>query len=593
MANTTFIDASELDFTSYKEKLKQFLKSQDRFKDYDFDGSDISVMLDLLAFNTYQNGFMLNMVGSEMFQDTAILRESVVSHAKELNYVPRSRNSSTALVDVSITPIDQPSLIVIPKFYSFVSNSPAQNRSYIFSTNEAITIRNNGGRYEVSNVTIFEGRVVNEFFTANTSTRYLISSANCDISSLDVNVQASRTDTSNTTFRLAEDLHGITGDSDVYFLQGAERDQYEIVFGNGVIGRKLSDGNIVKLTYRDCSGPDGDGLTRFSPAGTISGYANINVSTSQGQRSSGGAEREGIDSIRFNAPRHYAVQGRAINSDDYATMVRARFPTIQSLTVFGGEELPQKRYGKVVISAKPFGGQFTTSAMKSSILSYLKDRNSVEIVPIFLDPDFFYVEVTSNVYYDINATNKTTNDMISTVNKAIMKYADTSLSDFRKNFLLSRLGSAIDNADNAIVSNDTSVRFVKRLAPALGINQTIVIDFSTPLSTAMRGVNTVESSFFTYTVGETAYNAYIADDGNGKLNIYTQGADGKATVLVGNVGKVDYTKGSIVSNPLIFTDYRGYINFYVRTLARDLAVVRNQILLIDPVDIAVNLYKAI
>lgn len=592
MATTTFIDASELDFTSYKEKLKTFLKSQDRFKDYDFDGSDISVMLDLLAFNTYQNGFMLNMTGSEMFQDTAVMRESVVSHAKELNYVPRSRTSSIAAVDVSISPIDQPSLIVIPKFYSFVSQSPAQNRSYIFSTNEAITIRNNGGEYLASNVAVYEGRVVTEYFTANTSSRFLISSANCDISSLDVNVQASRTDTSNTTFTKAEKLYGLSGESDVYFLQGAERDQYEILFGNGVIGRKLSDGNVVKITYRDCSGAEGDGLTRFAPAGTIDGYANINVSTTQGQKSSGGGEREDVESIRFNAPRHYAVQGSAINADDYVTMVRENFPSIQTVTVFGGEELPQKRYGKVVVAAKPFGGQFVTNALKSSIINYLSDRNSVEIDPIFLDPDFFYAEVTSNVYYFPDNTSKTTNDMESTINDAIMKYSNSSLSDFKKSFLLSRLSNAIDRSDASIDSNDTSVRFVKRIAPVLGIAQTIIIDFSTPLSVSTRGVNTVESSYFTYTVQDVNYTAYIADDGNGKLNIYTQGADNKDIILVSNIGKVNYAKGSIVTNPLFFTDYRGYINFYVRTVSRDLKVTRNQILQIDPVDISVNLFKA-
>lgn len=592
MATTGFIDASDLDFTAYKEKLKTFLKSQDRFKDFNFDGSDLSVMLDLLAFNTYQNGFMLNMVGSEMFQDTAQLRESAVSHAKELNYVPRSRNSSRALVNVTVSPNDNPSMIVIPKFYSFVSSSTSANRSYIFSTAEEVMIRNNGGFYVANNVPIFEGRVVTEYFVANTSSRFLISSANVDITSLDVNVQNSRMDTTNTSFGRADSLHGLSGNSNVYFLQGAASDKYEIEFGNGVAGRKLVPGNVVRVTYRDCSGEEGDALTRFSPAGTLDGYSDINVTLSQGQASTGGSERETIESIKFNAPRHYATQGRSINNDDYISMVRQQFPTIESLAVFGGEQMPQKRYGKVVIAAKPYGGTFITNALKNSIQDYIGQRNSVGIDPIFVDPDIFYVEVASSVYYNINRTSKTTNDMSATVMTAIQKYATESLSDFSKDFHASRLETVIDNADVSIVSNETSTRVAKRKAPLLGQAQTIIIDYSVPLATNIKGVNTIESTYFTYTFADVDYSAYIADDSLGNLHIYTVGLDAKPYVLVAQIGKINYETGNLVTNPIIYTGYQGYISFYARTRSRDFNISRNQILLIDPLDVNINLYKA-
>lgn len=592
MANNTPTNVSNLDVSSYRESLNEFLKGNPALKDYSYEGSNISVELDILSFNTYNNAFLLNMVASEMWQDSAVLRDSAVSHSKELNYVPRSRVSSTALVNVTVSPTDNPSIVVIPKFYSFVSQSQSTGRSYIFSTDEPIVIRNNGGSFVANNVQIFEGRVVTEFFVANSSVRYLISSPNVDISSIQVNVQNSQTDTANTNYDYAENLYGLSDASTVYFLQGAEANKYEILFGNGITGRKMVDGNVVKVTYRDCSASDGDGIALFSPAGAISGYTNVTVATVNNQRSSGGAERESIESIKFNAPRHYATQGRAINQGDYETIIRQKFPVVQSLSVYGGENLPQKQYGKVAISAKPYGGQTLTQAVKNSIASYISEINSVEIIPIFVDPEFFYTEIKSDVYYNTDATSKTTNDMEATVLTAIMSFGTNNLSDYRKNLYRSRLETAINSADNSIVSNQTMTRVIKRKSPFIGVGQTVIINYNTALNTTVIGQRAIESSAFTYTLNGADYSVYFGDDGKGALNLYPINENGAELALVANVGTVDYTKGIVTTTSLIYTAYQNYISFYARPVSKDYSINLNQILLIDPTDVSINLYKA-
>jgi hypothetical protein len=583
-----FVDASALDVVAAKESLKTFLQNQDRFKDYNFEGSDINVLLDLLAVNSYRHAFLLNMVGSEMFQDTAQLRESVVSHAKELNYLPRT--SASTLVNISISPTDAPAIVVIPKFYTLVSQSSLTNETYVFSTAETITVRNNGGQYIGYNIPVFEGRVVTEYFVANTDTRYLINSANVDISSIDVNVQNSISDTANTTFKFADSLYGLTNQTPVYFLQGAEAEKYEIVFGNGLTGRKLDSGNLVKVTYRDTSGSNGNGLTRFSPAGTIDGYTNIVVTLAGNQASTGGAEKEGIDSIKFNAPRHYSTQGNAVVETDFQTLILQKFPSIESLTVFGGEKLLQKKYGKVVICAKPYNAQYISNGLKNQILDYIRGLTTVSIDPIFINADYFYLEASVSVYYDPTLTPKSPNDIESIVIDSIKKYEDDHLNDFTSDFRFSRLTNYIDNSDLSVVSNNTSTRIIKRYAPPKGIAVTTSFTYGAPLSTNRNDVYALESSYFTYSIGDTDYYVRMRDDGKGNINIY-QSVNNNEVVLALKVGTVSYTTGAIQLNSLNIKDYLGYINIYVRTQDRDFIISRNQMLLIDADDLDITVYN--
>lgn len=585
-----FLSTEELDFETYRDALKEYLRGQDVFKDYDFDGSNMSVLIDLLARNTYHNAYYLNMIGSEAFLDSAQLRESVVSRSKELNYVPRSRVSSAANVNIQILATGNTNLITIPKYYtiSAVSNEGA----FIFSTDEQIVVRADAGLYFANNVTVYEGRVVSEYFVANTNSRYVVSSANVDITSLEVNVTNSVTDTANSNWTKASNLYGLDGRSEVFFVQGSQGDKYEVVFGNGVTGKAIQGGNVIKLTYRDTTGPDADGLTRFQPVSKIDGF-DVVVTLADTVGSYGGAERETIPSIKFNAPRHFATQDRAITKGDYIALIRNRFPQVEKIAVFGGEELEEKRYGKVVIAIKPYGAQAAPDALKNLIQAYISNRTSVAIDPIFVDPDYFYVAVDTKVYIDAQATSKSISGMKSVVLNAVSNYSKTNLTDFASDLRTSRLTAAIDNADSAIVSNDTAIKIIKRISPKKKQAESFVIEYKAPFKVSLDKTTITSSRFFFYNASNnTTYTAYIRDDGKGKLGIYTSDSLGRETRLRDDLGTVDYTKGKLFLNNLYVDDYAGYIAIYAEMVYKDFAIQQNQILTIDPDDVVVTIEKA-
>lgn len=593
MANNTFLSTSELDFDAYKTKLKTYLQGQAQFKDYDFDGSNMSVLLDIMAYNTYVNGFYLNMIGSEMFLDTAQLRESAVSKAKELNYVPRSRVSAKSVVKLTISGVTNgPSTITIPKGYYF--SVTANSATYLFSTTEAHVLRYENNLYQSANLDVYEGRVVTEFFTVNSTSRYILSSSNVDVSSIEVVVQNSNTDTTETVFHRAYNLYGLVDTSPVFFVQGYSDTKYEVVFGNGKTGKKLTNGNIARITYRDCNGFAGNRLKPTKAVNSLDGYTNIKVTlVSAG---SGGAEREEIDSIRFNAPRHFASQDRAVTKDDYSILIRNNFPTIEAIAVFGGEELAQKRYGKVVIATKPYDGEITPDSIKNEISSFLAGRTSVAIDPIFADPDYFYLKIVSGISYNSATTTKTTSDIESVVRDQIDNYRDSYLFDFNADFRYSKMTAMIDEADTSVVSNDTRVHIIKRIYPVLAASFTTKIYFNNEFTS--EGIRyklpkghdpIVYSSAFTY---KGTRNSYIQDDGLGNLYIYKKDAAGTITVLAQSVGSVDYTKGTVTITNLVVDSYTGHISIYAVPNAKDVVVRRNQIILIDQADVTITVDQA-
>lgn len=341
MANG-FLTTTELDFTSYRDSLKTYLSQQDIFKDYDFEGSNMAVLLDVLAYNTYMNGQYLNMVGSEMFLDTAVLRESIVSHAKELNYTPRSRTAPVAYVDITIdTGEDTPDTLTIPKYFRINGYSP-NNEVYSFTTDETVIIRANNGIYRAANVAIYEGNIVREVFIANNTARYLLQSANVDVSSINVTVKASQAATIEEKWNKKTFLFGLQATDKVFFTQGAEDHKYELVFGNGDIGLALDDGNVVNVVYRETNGTEGNGLDRFVSPDAVDSYDTITVSTILG--AAGGSEHESDDEIKFNAPRYFPTQERAITVEDFIALTKNQFPSLQVVTAFGGEEVEPKQY---------------------------------------------------------------------------------------------------------------------------------------------------------------------------------------------------------------------------------------------------------
>ena len=595
MANN-FLNTSELDFTSIKSSIKTYLSGQSRFSDYDFDGSNMSVLLDILAYNTYLNNFYLNMVGSEMFLDTAQLRESIVSHAKELNYIPSSRTSAKAVVNIKIVPTDIPSFITIPKFYSFTTT--IDNTTLTYSTDSDIIVYPGTNGYIASNVSIYEGSIATEYFTASNTTFYRLQSENIDTNSIDVTVINSQYDSANSTWLKAENLYGLTSTSNVYFVQGYSTNQYELVFGNDVTGRALVNGNIVKVRYRDTIGNLGNGAYRFSKGSSIQGYSNISVTTVT--TAAEGSDRESNNSIKFNSTRFFTTQERAVTSLDYANLTKAKFPQLQSVFAYGGEDMTPPQYGKVAVSVKPYGSAGTISdSLKTSIINYLNTKN-ITTQAIIVDPEYFYIKVDTHVNYNTSATSSSSAQIESLVRNAIISYANNNLIDFGDDLRYSKLVKDIDASEGSILSNETELKIIKRWSPTAGAVSTLEFSFDNPLYSEATLYElpqghelVVYSSSFTYTHTDgDDYDAYVGDNGLGVLNVYTNQntATGLVrTALASAVGTVDYTTGEVALTTTVKSYSGSYISIYGNLKNKDVYAVQNKFLLIESSDVAVNL----
>lgn len=595
MANN-FLTTTELDFSSLKNSLKNYLSGQTQFADYNFDGSNMSVLIDLLTYNTYLNNFYLNMIGSEMFLDTAQLRESIVSHAKELNYIPRSRTSAKAQVNIKIIPSDSPSFIVIPKFYKV--STTVDNTTLTFSTAADTIVYPTSNGYVAANVSIYEGSLVTEYFTASNSTNYRLQSENIDTNSIEVTVINSSVDSANSVWSLAENLYGLTPISNVYFIQGYSANQYELVFGNDVTGKSLVPGNIVKVIYRDTIGDKGNGAYLFSKGTSIQGYSNISITTVSSATE--GSERETNDSIKFNGTRFFTTQERAVTALDYSNLTKAKFPQLQSVVAYGGEELNPPQYGKVGISVKPYGNAgLISNSLKNEIINYLNTK-SITTQAIVIDPEYFYIRVDSTILYNTSLTMNSPAQISSLVQNAILNYGTANLTDFGSDLRYSKLVTEIDSVDSSIISNTTQLKIIKRWSPTAGTLSTTSFSFNNPLhaekmlySLPQGHELTVYSSNFTYTASDsTVYSAFFGDDGLGTINVYTNTNTSTGivrTLIALNVGTVDYATGTITISADI-TAYSGnYISIYGRLENYDIYSVINKFLIIDAADVSVTL----
>jgi len=583
MANNSFISTSDLDFDSYRNNLVTYLKNQAIFQDYNFDGSNISVLLDILSYNTTLNAFYLNMVGSEMFLDTSQLRESAVSHAKELNYIPRSRSSAHATVTINANPGDASASVVIPKYFRF--STTINGNPYIFTTDEALTVTSTNN-YAITNINLYEGRVLSEYINKNTvDTRFILSSANVDTSSVEVSVYATSTSATANSYTLATNLYGLNANSQVFFVQGYGNNQYEVVFGNGTTGRQVQIPNLIKVTYRDTSGSDGNDASAFTAVDNLvnSSSTNFQPTVTVTASSSGGSEREDISSIKFNAPRFYATQDRAVTKQDYISLVKSNFPSVQAVAVYGGEELISPDYGSVYLSIKPYFTTLISDTLKNDILNYLSDRTVLSITPKIVDPDYFYIDVVTSVFYDPTNTTLNINDITSLVRTSISSFSATNLSDFSSNFRYSKFISSIDNADNSVEGNDTTTRMIKRIAPTPTVSTNFTIDYNNVLNTNLKS-STIISNSFTYTLNSIDYTAYLKDDGNGVIVVINQLND----ATIDTVGTINYTTGELALNNFTVTNYTNYISIYANILNNDITLTTNQILNIEQTDVTIT-----
>jgi hypothetical protein len=595
MANTGFLSVSELSFDGIKSNLKTFLQSKTQFQDYDFEGSNLSALLDILSYNTYMNSFYLNMIGSEMFLDSARIKQSVVSHAKELNYLPRSRTSAKAQVTFSInTGTATPSYVIVPEDYTI--RTVVDGVNYSFSTDQDIIINNNGGYYVSDPVYVYEGKIVTEYFTVANNSNFVLSSNNVDTNSIKVTVINSSTDSTNSIFSRVYTLNGLTPTSKVFFVDGAVSDQYAVSFGDGVFGKSLTNGNIIKVKYRSTNGDSANKASSFTATTSIGGLYSVTVTTNA--VAIDGSEREDIESIRLNAPKYFATQGRAVTADDYQTLVLQKFPQIKTVNVYGGENADPPQFGKVIISAIPYGdAPIISSVLKSEIINYLTGK-SITTEPVILDPEYLFVEITSEVMFDPSLTTKSTQQLKSEVLNQIINYDNLHLNNFGDDIRKSKLLSMIDSSDDAIISNQTSLRAIYKITPTRTIDNNYKFSFGNqiyrPVQIAYNDSEdeVVKSSFFTYYKNGISYTARITDDGIGNLRIYFLSNNSTKVFLENNIGTVNYNTGELIFklNPY---DYTNTIDIYAKLTNDDIIVQNNKFLKIDysKVFISINVFS--
>lgn len=479
---------TELDFDQIKTNLKEYLRDQDIFSDYDFDGAGMNVLLDVLAYNTHYMGYYLNAVGNEMFLDTAQLRNSIISHAKMANYVPTSKQGALSKVNITVTPSTSESntvtTITLDK-YTRLLGQDKDGVNYPFVTLYSNTITKSGDSFNFSNVFIKQGEVVTLQYlmeSTNSSRRFEIPSSNVDTSSIAVSVQQSSTNTDISTYTLAEDITELTANSKVYFIEENENQNYTFYFGDNVLGKKPSTGNIIIVTYLDNVGKVANNISNFTFTEPIAGIYSDNVIVSSVTSSYGGVNKETIEEVRFRAPYFYTTQNRAVTKLDYETLLMKDYPFIEAISVWGGEDNDPVIYGKVFISIKTTGNYALTNLEKEEIKEQLiETRNILSIIPEIIDPDYTYVQIHGDVYYDPSLTTRTANEIKQLVIAAIYDYGDSDLNTFNAIFKKSKMQTQLENSEKAITTSDITVYLQKKIEITPESRKTYKADFKVPI----------------------------------------------------------------------------------------------------------------
>jgi hypothetical protein len=492
MAANSSLQITELDFDSIKSSLRTFLQGQSTFQDYNFEGAGLSNLLDLLAYNTHYNAYYLNMVGSEMFLDTAQLRSSVVSHAKLLNYTPRSAASPSATINLTLTGIDNSHgnvAITIPQYTKFQS-APINGANYTFITVDEITQNSSGNTVTFNNLEIVQGQPLTYTFTYSAATNpsqiFKILDSNIDVSTIEVTVQTSSANTTSTNFNNATNYLTLDGSSQVYFLQESLDGYYEIYFGDGILGQTLVDQNVVIVRYISTSGTAAGGANTFTLMDTIAGTSGVILNPISA--ASTGADKETIDSIKFLAPKAYSAQNRAVTKDDYAALIQQNNIgfTFDAVSVWGGEENNPPVYGQIFIALKPSGAYTLTQTQKQRLLSeVIKPISVMTVTPNIVDPDYTYIQITSNVLYDSHKTNRTAQQIQSAVSSAVYSFASSTLNTFNSTFMATDLNNAIKSVDPSIITSEISIKLQKKFYPSLTTSTTYELDYSVPLERNM------------------------------------------------------------------------------------------------------------
>ena len=548
-----YTQVANLDFAQIKTALKDYLRANSDFTDYDFEGSALANLLDVLAYNTYYTAFNANMVVNELFIDSASLRDNVVSLAKQLGYRPKSKTASTAYVTFSVS-YNNPTTdteVSLKAGSGFLSSW--DNTLYQFVTTRDTKAQVVNGVATFTNIPIKEGSIVTNTYTFNgalKSQKFIIDNPGVDTSTIQVRVYPSTTSTLNQEYTLSENILEAKPTSEIYFLEEISEERYEIIFGDGVMGKNLENGNKIEISYLVTSGPEANGAKTFTFSGNLenqSGNVPVNfttaVTSSATVVAAGGADIESVDKVKFQAPKMFAAQDRAVTAQDYGSIVRNLYPAVSDIIVFGGEDQDPPAYGKVFISVKPTDAARLTSVTKNDIKQKLKEYRVAAITPELIDPSILYVEVNSRIFYSQSKTELGATQIRDLAIKEFQDYVLTSDTEkFNGKFRYSKAVAVIDNAERAINSNLTSVTMRKDFYAQ--INSTSFYEICYQNAFLDDDDPVVSSSGFIVT--EYPESTVYLEDRAGKIVLYTlDSITGDKILLDDNIGDIDYAKGEI------------------------------------------------
>lgn len=587
---------TDLDFASIKNSLKNYLKSQTQFKDYNFEGSNLNALLDVLAFNSYQNNFYTNMAINEMFLDTAVLKNSIVSHAKELNYLPRSRKSAKAVINVNVfSETLNTETYTIPQYSVFSSTYLGQNFTFI-TDKSYIARRIAANTYQADNVEIFEGQILTSFqregfiVDDDGNLRVYLSNDNADIDTLEVFVNAEATDDLNV-FTYAKDIFGVEADSKVFYVEPYFDNRYSVYFGNDIYGVQPKEFEDVRVKYRITSGEEANGASAFTATFLENGTITCTTVTA----AAGGAERESLESIRFNAPKSLQIQERAITSTDYEILLKQKFPTIKAVAAYSGDQLDPPQFGKVAVSVfLNDSTQLISSTLANSYIEYLQGRSPIGIEPIFVQTKYVYADLEIQAYYTNKFLDKSTDELETLIRAQVQSYSDLYLEDFNKTFRASNLSTQIDSIDTAILSNDIIAMPIIEYAPILNIAANPVFKFEAELIKPYpfdeeAGFRDYKPAIQSNEFDINGACVYIQDDGLGNIQIITSDITNPQIVRK-DAGTVNYETGEVKLIKFVVESYTGTgIKIKARVKSSDIEAPQGRVFILRDQDVKVTL----
>ena len=579
---------SDYDFDAIKVNLKSFLQGQTSFQDYDFEGSSLNILLDILSYNTHYLAYLANMSTNELYLDSADIRNNIVSLAKMIGYTPSSPRAPMASIDVQVNSATGSSLTMSK---GTVFTTTVDNTSYQYVTNSDVTITTSNGVYKFSSLPIYEGSLVTFKYTVDSTDvdqKFTIPSANADTSTLLVKVQNSSSDTTTNTYALAGGYNNVNENSKVYFIQESQDEKFEVYFGDGVNGKAVADGNIVILEYIVTNKTVSNSASSFSLSGNIGGFSNVTITTVS--NSQGGSESETNESIKHNAPLQYAAQDRAVTTTDYESLVQSIYPNALSVSAWGGEDDETPRYGIVKIGIKAASGTTLTETTKQDIVNKLKPYNVASVAPQIVDPETTSVLLTSTVKYNTSTTTKSSDTLKSEITTAVTNYNTNTLQKFDSVYRHSKLTGLIDAVDNSILSNITTIKIRKEFTPTILSSNKYDIYFRNSLFNPHSGHNMASGGILSSTgfkIDGNDNEMFFDDDGSGNVRLYYL-SSGIRTYINSTQGTIDYTTGQITINSLnvaSISNIRGVtsttIELTVTPNSNDVVPVRDQIIEID------------